>query len=158
MSFTVVKFANYYVFVEMRRTHRFENWRVHPSIPSSNRFYSLPGSWIGSVREPFAFAESSPTKARKPAVIRSLWIAALCTFTAFLICGLAPLAPYLFGTEHSLRLSVLLTGIVFFVIGSVKSRWSTSSWWHSGLTTLAVGAIAASIAYFTGVGIKRLLG
>jgi VIT1/CCC1 family predicted Fe2+/Mn2+ transporter len=93
-----------------------------------------------------------------PHAVRSPWIAALCTFTAFLICGLAPLAPYLFGTEHSLRLSVLLTGIVFFVIGSVKSRWSTSSWWHSGLTTLAVGAIAASLAYFTGVGVKRLLG
>ena len=93
-----------------------------------------------------------------PHAVRSPWIAALCTFTAFLICGLAPLAPYLFGAEHSLRISVLLTGIVFFVIGSVKSRWSTSSWWHSGFTTLAVGAVAASLAYFTGVGIQRLLG
>ena len=93
-----------------------------------------------------------------PYSVRSPWIAALCTFTAFLICGLAPLAPYLFGTEHSLRLSVLLTGIVFFVIGSVKSRWSTSSWWRSGFTTLAVGAVAALLAYFTGVVIKQLLG
>lgn len=92
-----------------------------------------------------------------PHAVRSPWIAALSTFTAFLICGLAPLAPYLFGTEHSLRLAVLLTGIVFFVIGSVKSRWSTSSWWRSGFTTLAVGAIAASLAYFTGVVIKQLL-
>jgi len=93
-----------------------------------------------------------------PHAIRSPWIAALCTFTAFLICGLAPLVPYLFGTEHSLTLSILLTGIVFFVIGSVKSRWSTTSWWYSGFTTLAVGAIAASLAYCTGVIIKRLLG
>ncbi len=93
-----------------------------------------------------------------PNAIRSPWIAALCTFTAFLICGLAPLVPYLFRTEHSFTLSVLLTGIVFFVIGSVKSRWSTSSWWHSGFTTFAVGGIAALLAYFTGVVIKRLLG
>ena len=92
-----------------------------------------------------------------PHAIRSAWIAALCTFTAFLICGLSPLVPYLFGTRHSFTLSVLLTGIVFFVIGSVKSRWSTSSWLHSGFTTLVVGAIAASLAYFTGVIIKRLL-
>lgn len=92
-----------------------------------------------------------------PHAVRSPWIAALCTFTAFLVCGLAPLVPYLFGTEHSLTLSVTLTGIVFFTIGSVKSRWSTSSWWHSGLTTFMVGAIAASLAYFTGVVIKRLL-
>ncbi|HEX5883242.1 MAG TPA: VIT1/CCC1 transporter family protein [Pyrinomonadaceae bacterium] len=92
-----------------------------------------------------------------PHAVRSPSIAALCTFTAFLICGLAPLVPYLFRSEHSLTLSVLLTGIVFFVIGSVKSRWSTSSWWHSGFTTLAVGGIAASLAYFTGVFIKWLL-
>ena len=92
-----------------------------------------------------------------PPAIRSPWIAALCTFTAFLICGLAPLLPYLFGTEHSLPFSVVLTGIVFFAIGSVKSRWSTSSWWHSGFTTLAVGAIAAALAYFTGMIIRQLL-
>ena len=92
-----------------------------------------------------------------PHAVRSPWTAALCTFTAFLICGLAPLLPYLFGSEHSLTLSVLLTGVVFFVIGSVKSRWSTSSWWQSGLTTFVVGAIAASLAYFTGVFIRQLL-
>jgi len=93
-----------------------------------------------------------------PQAIRSPWIAALCTFTAFLICGLAPLVPYLFDTEHSLRVSVVLTGIVFFVIGSVKSRWSTSSWWRSGFTTSAVGAVAASLAYITGLVIKQLVG
>jgi VIT1/CCC1 family predicted Fe2+/Mn2+ transporter len=93
-----------------------------------------------------------------PHEVRSPWIAALCTFTAFLICGLSPLIPYLFGTEHSFTSSILLTGIVFIVIGSIKSRWSTSSWWHSGLTTLLVGGIAASLAYLTGVIIKRLLG
>ena len=93
-----------------------------------------------------------------PQAIRSPWIAALCTFTAFLICGLAPLVPYLFDTQHSLRVSVVLTGIVFFVIGSVKSRWSTSSWWRSGLTTSAVGAVAASLAYLTGLVIKQLIG
>jgi vacuolar iron transporter family protein len=92
-----------------------------------------------------------------PHAVRSPWIAALCTFTAFLICGLSPLIPYLFGTEHAFTLSILLTGIIFFVIGSVKSRWSTSSWWHSGFTTLLVGGIAASLAYLTGVIIKRLL-
>ena len=92
-----------------------------------------------------------------PHAIRSPWTAALCTFTAFLICGLAPLAPYLFSTEHSLPLSIVLTGFVFFAIGSVKSRWSTSSWWQSGLTTFVAGAIAASIAYLTGMIIRQLM-
>lgn len=92
-----------------------------------------------------------------PHAVRSAWVAALCTFTAFVVCGLAPLLPYLFGTEHSLTLSVSLTAIVFLMIGSVKSKWSTSSWWHSGLTTLLVGAIAAALAYFAGVLSRRLL-
>lgn len=91
-----------------------------------------------------------------PHAIRSPWIASLCTFTAFLICGLVPLLPYLFVNEHSLGLSAIMTGFVFFAIGSIKSKWSTSSWWHSGLTTLIIGTIAATLAYFTGVMIKRL--
>ena len=92
-----------------------------------------------------------------PHAVRSPWIAALCTFTAFLICGLVPLLPYLFGTEYSFVVSAILTGIVFVVIGSIKSKWSTSSWWHSGLTTLLVGATAASLAYVAGMIVKRLL-
>ena len=92
-----------------------------------------------------------------PHAVRSPWIAAFSTFTAFVICGLAPLLPYLTGTEHSLAVSVILTGIVFFAIGSVKSKWSTSSWWLSGMTTLAVGVIAALLAYFAGVIVQRLV-
>ena len=76
---------------------------------------------------------------------------------AFVVCGLAPLLPYLFGSEYSLTLSVTLTGIVFVVIGSIKSRWSTASWWRSGLTTLLVGAIAAALAYVAGLLSRRLL-
>jgi vacuolar iron transporter family protein len=93
-----------------------------------------------------------------PHAVRSPWIAALSTFTAFLICGLVPLLPYLFGSTRSFAISVALTGVVFFAIGSIKSRWSTSSWWHSGLTTLLVGAIAASLAYLTGDLLRRLFG
>ena len=92
-----------------------------------------------------------------PHEVRSPWIAALSTFTAFLICGLVPLLPYLIGMGQSFAVSVILTGIVFVTIGSIKSRWSTSSWWRSGLTTLFVGAVAASLAYLAGVVVKQLV-
>jgi VIT1/CCC1 family predicted Fe2+/Mn2+ transporter len=91
-----------------------------------------------------------------PHAVRSPWIAAFSTFTAFLICGLVPLLPFLFGIGGSLTISMVLTGIVFFAIGSIKSRWSTSSWWYSGLMTLLVGAIAASLAYLVGLLLGRL--
>ena len=92
-----------------------------------------------------------------PQAVRSPFIAALCTFAAFLICGLVPLASYLFRMDHALGLSVILTGIVFFAIGSIKSRWSTSSWWRSGFATFLVGSIAASLAYLVGLFLKWLL-
>jgi VIT1/CCC1 family predicted Fe2+/Mn2+ transporter len=85
-----------------------------------------------------------------PQEVRSPWRAAMSTFSAFLICGLIPLLPFLLGTERAVLLSVLLTGGVFFSIGSVRSRWSTSSWWYSGVSTLLVGAAAAALAYVIG--------
>jgi len=93
-----------------------------------------------------------------PHEVRSPWIAAVSTFTAFVVCGLVPLLPYVLGVRQSLSLSMIMTGTVFFAIGSAKSKWSTSSWWQSGLTTFLVGAIAASLAYGTGVLLKALLG
>ncbi|SRR6266542_568163 len=92
-----------------------------------------------------------------PREIRSSWMAALSTFSAFLFCGLVPLLPFLFRITNALQVSMLMTAVVFIAIGSAKSRWSTVSWWRSGLTTLFVGAIAAVLAYATGVLLKTLL-
>lgn len=91
-----------------------------------------------------------------PREVRSPWLAALSTFSAFLICGLAPLVPFIFGASNGFMLASVLTGAVFFAIGSVKSLWSTESWLKSGLTTLFVGAAAASFAYVLGMMLKNL--
>ena len=91
-----------------------------------------------------------------PQEVRSPWLAAITTFSAFLVCGLVPLLPYLFGSSDPLVLSIITTGGVFFMIGSVKSRWSTSVWWSSGLSTLAVGTIAAGLAYTVGLLLNHL--
>lgn len=93
-----------------------------------------------------------------PGEIRSPWKAALSTFAAFLICGLIPLLAYLFGAKNSFFISSVLTGITFFVIGSVKSRWSTSSWLRSGAETFFVGTLAAALAYAVGVLLKDIAG
>jgi VIT1/CCC1 family predicted Fe2+/Mn2+ transporter len=92
-----------------------------------------------------------------PHSVRSPWIAALTTFTAFLLCGLVPLFPYLLKVVYPFEVSTIMTGVVFFIIGSAKSKWSTASWWSSGLATLLVGAIAAALAYGAGVFLKNLL-
>jgi VIT1/CCC1 family predicted Fe2+/Mn2+ transporter len=91
-----------------------------------------------------------------PATIRSPWIAAAATLGAFVLCGLVPLLPYLFGLSASFITSCVMTGITFFLIGSFKSRWSTTSWFRSGMETLFVGALAAGLAYVVGVMLKDI--
>lgn len=91
-----------------------------------------------------------------PPADRSPWLAAAATFSAFQLCGLVPLLPFVLAFSDPLGLSMILTGATFFTIGSIKSRWSTTTWWSSGLSTLAVGVIAASLAYGVGMFVKQL--
>lgn len=89
-----------------------------------------------------------------PQTVRSEWRAALSTFAAFGVCGLVPLTPFVFGTNDAFFVSALLTGFVFFSIGSLKAHWSTTPWWRSGFTTLLIGGIAASLAFIAGMVLK----
>ena len=91
-----------------------------------------------------------------PAEIRSPWIAAFSTFSAFIICGLIPLLPYLFWSADLFVISSIMTGVTFFIIGSVKSRWSTANWARSGFETFFVGALAAGLAYGAGALLKGI--
>lgn len=91
-----------------------------------------------------------------PATTRDPVKAGLCTFGAFLVCGLAPLLPFLLSLPYAFETAIVLTGGVFFGIGSIKSRWSTQSWWRSGLETLVIGLAAAAIAWGIGYGLKSV--
>jgi VIT1/CCC1 family predicted Fe2+/Mn2+ transporter len=92
-----------------------------------------------------------------PLAVRSPWLAALCTFSAFVLCGLPSLLPFFFSMPHAFWLATALTGSVFFAIGSVKSRWSPAAWWRSGLATLAVGMVAAALAYGVGSWLRSII-
>ena len=93
-----------------------------------------------------------------PAEVRSPWLAAGSTFSAFIICGLVPLVPYLIGWDSSFLVACIMTGVTFFLIGSFKSVWSTHSWLRSGAETLFIGALAAGLAYGIGVLLKDIAG
>jgi VIT1/CCC1 family predicted Fe2+/Mn2+ transporter len=51
-----------------------------------------------------------------------------------------------------------MTGVTFFAIGSLRSRWSPSPWWRAGLETFLIGIIAAAVAYGVGVAVAALVG
>jgi VIT1/CCC1 family predicted Fe2+/Mn2+ transporter len=92
-----------------------------------------------------------------PKAVRSPFKAAASTFAAFVLCGAIPLLPFLLGAPASFEVAIVMTALVFFLIGSTKSRWSPVSWWRSGTETLAIGLGAAALAFLVGYGLKTLV-
>lgn len=76
--------------------------------------------------------------------------AAIATFAAFLAAGLVPLLPFVLSLENALGTATALTMASFFGIGAYKSRWSLTPWWRSGLETVAIGGVAAGLAFAVG--------
>ena len=83
-------------------------------------------------------------------VVRTPAMSALATFSAFLICGVVPLLPFIISIPNPFMISLITTGLVFFLIGTIKSLWSLAPWWRSGLETLVIGLLAAGMAYLVG--------
>lgn len=90
-------------------------------------------------------------------VKRSPLRAAFATFAAFVACGAVPLLPFVLSLPQPALTASAMTALVFFGIGSFKSKWSAYSWWRSGSETLIIGMCAASLAYAAGRILEALL-
>lgn len=88
---------------------------------------------------------------------RSPFKSALTTFLAFGVCGLVPLLPFVLALPAAALTATLMTAVVFFAIGSIKSIWSTQRWYWSGLETLAIGLAAAAMAYIVGLLLEKVI-
>lgn len=98
-------------------------------------------SWIGLMMEgEYGIGGIDPNPLR----------AALTTFVAFLLAGMIPIMPFLFGIEGAFSLSAWMTMATFFGIGALKSRWSLIPWWRSAADTMLIGGAAAALAYGVG--------
>ena len=81
------------------------------------------------------------------------FLAALATLIAFILIGSIPLMPFLITSidpSESFMVSVLVTGVVFFMIGMVKGHVIEKSRVFSGIETLMTGGGAALLAYLVG--------
>jgi vacuolar iron transporter family protein len=82
----------------------------------------------------------------------SPWTAAISSFVAFSIGGIFPLVSYLLGSA-SLVLALAIGAVGLFAAGAITSRFTTRTWWLSGLRQLMFGAIAAGATYLVGTAI-----
>jgi len=108
---------------------------------------SDPELWAETMmREELGFASADRNEFR----------AALATFVAFLAIGFLPLVVYVYdlGTAGDVAApfawSAVMTAIAFVVVGALKSRFVDQTWLRSGLETLVVGGLAATLAYVAG--------
>ncbi len=92
-----------------------------------------------------------------PPVTRSAPVSAAVTFLAFVLCGAVPILPFAIGLPYPVPLSIVMTGLVFFAIGSVRSRWSPKAWWYAGAETTIIGLAAAGVAYLAGAFLEKLV-
>jgi VIT1/CCC1 family predicted Fe2+/Mn2+ transporter len=82
--------------------------------------------------------------------------AALSTFVAFVLVGALPLLAFIYDLAvpgalgATFALSAVMTAVAFFLVGALKARFVDQTWWRSGLETLAVGSLAAALAYAAG--------
>jgi len=84
------------------------------------------------------------------------------TYISFILVGIIPLIPYLLSFfSETIKasvypLSIIMTFIAFFFIGSAKVWVTKKNWLISGLETLLVGGVAAIIAYGIGFLLRGL--
>ena len=82
--------------------------------------------------------------------------AAMVTFFAFIAIGFLPLVAFLANlvfpqsVSQPFLWSTILTGVGFFTVGAIKSRFVADCWYLAGLETLSVGGVAAALAFAAG--------
>ncbi|MFC1648947.1 VIT1/CCC1 transporter family protein [Nanoarchaeota archaeon] len=84
------------------------------------------------------------------------WKNGLATLIAFIVAGFLPLMPYAFAIEPMFELSIILTGVTMFIVGAARAIVTARNWFRSGIEMLAVGAIAAVVAYLVGYFLRGL--
>ncbi len=79
------------------------------------------------------------------------------TFFTFVLAGIIPLIPYIFPFSNKFVLSSILVFASMFFVGALRSKFSRKGILLGGLETLAVGMLAAFVAFIVGYLIDRYI-
>jgi VIT1/CCC1 family predicted Fe2+/Mn2+ transporter len=79
----------------------------------------------------------------------SPWTAAISSFLCFATGALVPLLPYLAGF-HELWLALVVGAVGLFVAGALTARFTSRTWYTSGLRQLVLGMAAAGATFLIG--------
>jgi VIT1/CCC1 family predicted Fe2+/Mn2+ transporter len=86
--------------------------------------------------------------------------AALATFAAFVTVGFLPVAPFVADAltpgefAHPFLWSGVLTAVAFLVVGALKARFVEQPAWRGAAETLAIGGVAAALAFGVGAALQ----
>lgn len=94
--------------------------------------------------------------------IKTPWIVGLVTFVSFNIVGMIPLLLYIWNyffpfNGNLFFWSSALTALAFILIGFLKTYVTRTSAWRGILETLLLGGLAATLAYYVGHILEKLL-
>merc|ERR1719473_2557038 len=91
------------------------------------------------------------------------WVNGLVTFSSFVFFGSFPLLVYvIFGnssfTENDLfTMSFVVAGVMFFVLGTLKTQFTQQKWWKGGIEIFCMGSSCAAVSYGVGYLVEQSL-
>lgn len=109
-------------------------------------FSMASGNYLGAKSEQeYQEANTKRVFRGSPAVLNSL-----VTFFAFLIVGILPIIPYLLKIGNQFEISVSIMAVSLFGIGYIQGKYTKRNPLYTGIRSLVMGGIAASVAYIVG--------
>jgi len=91
------------------------------------------------------------------------WFDGAVTFASFVFFGLFPLLGYLFTIGSDLNdnelfgVSIAMTGVMLFILGAIKSKFTTQTWWSSGIEILLFGGLTACVSFLIGWCVESII-
>jgi VIT1/CCC1 family predicted Fe2+/Mn2+ transporter len=103
--------------------------------------------------------EKSEAEAVGPRRFHTPTTSAEVMFASFVAAGLVPLLPYLLGGsgQTAFYLASVMTLLAIFTVGALRTRATGRPWLASGMEMLAIGSVAAVVAYGVGYALKSLV-